>query len=70
MELQLLTAIVELLHSIVQDEWRSQNKMSAHTLGIACGLSLFPQLDPSKATVFTSYLIQNYDQLTSSHTVL
>ena len=69
-ELQYLTAITELLHTVVKDEWRPLNKMSAHTLGIACGLSLFPQLDPSKATAFTSYLIQNYDRLNDSHTVL
>jgi hypothetical protein len=69
-ELTLLTKIVELLHTMVQQPWRAENKMSAHTLGIACGLSLFPQLDPSKATAFTQYLVDNYDALNSSHSEL
>lgn len=69
-ELRLLTAIIKLLHTIVQDKWRASNKMTSHTLGIACGLSLFPQLDPSKATAFTRYLIDNYEELVESHSVL
>ena len=69
-ELNILTDIVELLRTIVQDPWRSQNKMTAHTLGIACGLSLFPQLDPSKATALTELLIIGYDTLKQSHSML
>lgn len=69
-ELLMLTDIVKLLHTMVQQPWRAENKMSPHTLGIACGLSLFPQLDPSKATAFTQYLIDNYHALQSSHSVL
>lgn len=70
MELQLLTDIIKLLHKMVQQPWKTENKMSAHTLGIACGLSLFPQLDPSKATAFTQYLIDNFDTMQSSHSFL
>lgn len=66
----MLTNIVELLHTMVQPEWRTHNKMTPHTLGIACGLSLFPQLDPSKATAFTQYIIDNYPTLETSQTVL
>lgn len=40
-----------------------ENKMNARTLGIACGLSLFPQLDPGQATRLLEYLIKNRDQL-------
>ena len=69
-ELNILTDIVELLSTIVQDPWRSQNKMTAHTLGIACGLSLFPQLDPSKATALTELLIIGCDTLKQSHSML
>ena len=70
MELQMLTQIVDLLHTIVQEEWKAHNKMTPHTLGIACGLSLFPQLDPSKATAFTQYIIDNYHLLKTSQSVL
>ena len=69
-ELNILTDVVELLHTIVQYPWCSQNKMSAHALGIACGLSLFPQLDPSKATVLTERLIIGYETLKQSHSML
>ena len=69
-ELQLLTDIIKLLHTMVQQPWKAENKMTAHTLGIACGLSLFPQLDPSKATAFTQYLIDNYGDLQGSHNFL
>ena len=69
-ELIILTDIIQLLHTVVQDPWRSKNKMTAHTLGIACGLSLFPQLDPSKATMLTERLIVDYETLKQSHSVL
>lgn len=69
-ELQLLTKVIKLLHAMVQQPWRTENKMSSHTLGIACGLSLFPQLDPYKATAFTQYLVDNYDALCKNHSVL
>ena len=69
-ELIILTDIIELLHTVVQDPWHSKNKMTAHTLGIACGLSLFPQLDPSKATVLTELLIVDYETLKQSHSIL
>ena len=65
-----LTSIVSLLNKMVQTPWKEQNKMSAHTLGIACGLSLFPNLDPSKATRLTEYCILKYDTLVDSHTLL
>ena len=69
-ELNILTDIVELLYRMVQDPWRVKNKMTAHTLGIACGLSLFPQLDPSKATLLTELLIIGYNKLRQSHTMV
>lgn len=69
-ELNILTDIVKLLNTIVQDPWHSKNKMTARTLGIACGLSLFPQLDPSKATHLTELLIVNYETLRQSHSLL
>lgn len=69
-ELGLLTDIVKLLYTMMQEPWKAQNKMSPHTLGIATGLSLFPQLDPSKATLFTQHLIDNYHMLQTSHSVL
>ena len=40
--------------------------MNARTLGIACGLSLFPQLDPGQATRLLEYLIKNRDQLSAA----
>ena len=69
-ELIAITEIIKLLHAVVQDPWHSKNKMTAHTLGIACGLSLFPQLDPSKATVLTERLIIDYEILKQSHSLL
>lgn len=69
-ELIILTDIIELLHTVVQEPWHSKNKMTARTLGIACGLSLFPQLDPSKATVLTERLIVDYETLKRSHSML
>ena len=69
-ELNILTDIIEVLHTIVQEPWHSKNKMTAHTLGIACGLSLFPQLDPSKATALTELLIVGYEVLKRSHSLL
>ena len=69
-ELNILTDIVELLHRMVQEPWCIKNKMTAHTLGIACGLSLFPLLDPSKATVLTERLILGYNALRQSHAMV
>lgn len=69
-EINTLTDVTGLLNMVVQQPWRAQNKMSAHTLGIACGLSLFPNLDPSKATSLTEYMITNYDSLRGSHSLL
>lgn len=69
-ELNMLTDVVELLHRMVQDPWRTKNKMAAHTLGIACGLSLFPRLEPSKATVLTEQLILGYNALRKSHAMV
>ena len=66
----MLTHIIGLLHTLAQDPWRSKNKMTSHALGIACGLSLFPQLDPSKATGLTELLIVRYETLKQSHSVL
>ena len=69
-ELSLVTDIASLLARLVEDKWRSSNKMAAHTLGIACGLSLFPQLEPAKATLLTERLISQQPLLLQSHTVL
>ncbi len=69
-ELSILTDIVFILHMMTQTPWKEQNKMSAHTLGIACGLSVFPGLDPSKATLLTEFLTLNYEELANSHTLL
>lgn len=69
-ELNTLTDIVGLLFIVVQEPWRKENKMSPHGLGIACGLSLFPDLDPSKATLLTEYLVTHYDSLRGSHSLL
>ena len=44
-ELQPLLEIVSLLATIVMDPWAHENKMNPRTLGIACGLSIFPTLD-------------------------
>ncbi|XP_003384235.2 PREDICTED: uncharacterized protein LOC100638759 [Amphimedon queenslandica] len=59
-ELRLLSLVVELMSNISGEP---ENKMNARTLGIACGLSLFPQLDPGQATRLLEYLIKNRDQL-------
>ncbi|XP_064384154.1 uncharacterized protein LOC135333176 isoform X2 [Halichondria panicea] len=69
-ELNVLTNIMLLLNTITQTPWKEQNKMSAHTLGIACGLSVFPDLNPSKATLLTEFLTIKYDDLAGSHTLL
>lgn len=62
-ELNLLTMIINMLSTIVSEPYKVQNKMTARTLGIACGLSLFPQLDPGQATRLLEILIKHLDQL-------
>ena len=69
-ELALLTGMVGLLKEIVSSPWKEQNKMTPRTLGIACGLSLFPQLDPGQATHLMEFLIKHYEELSSNNSVL
>ena len=45
-ELQPLLEVVSLMATIVMEPWAQDNKMNPRTLGIACGLSIFPSLDP------------------------
>ena len=45
-ELQPLLEVVSLMATIVLEPWAQDNKMNPRTLGIACGLSIFPSLDP------------------------
>lgn len=47
-ELQPLLEVVSLLATIVEEPWKQNNKMNPRTLGIACGLSVFPDLDPGR----------------------
>ena len=62
-EIHLLSLVVDMMSTISSEPWKLENKMNARTLGIACGLSLFPQLDPGQATRLLEYLIKNRDQL-------
>ena len=48
---------------LVSDPWKTKNKMTPRTLGIACGLSLFPKLDPGQTTQVLEYLIKHTDEL-------
>ena len=64
-ELKVLFSIVTFMSELVSDPWKTKNKMTPHTLGIACGLSLFPKLDPGQATQVLEYLIKHTDELQS-----
>jgi len=44
--------------------------MNPRTLGIACGLSIFPQLEPNKATALLEHLVRNSERLQQSHSLL
>lgn len=68
--LSLLTGLIQLLATLIQEPWKTDNKMTGHTLGIACGLSVFPQLEPGKAALLLNLLIKNNDELQRSHSVL
>lgn len=69
-ELQPLLQVVSLLATIVQEPWMQNNKMTPRTLGIACGLSVFPDLDPGKATVFLETLIKKNEKLQGDQSIL
>lgn len=56
-DLKVLSSITSLMGEMVSERWKSSNKMTPRTLGIACGLSLFPKLDPGQATQVLEYLI-------------
>ena len=58
------------MKAIVAEPWKGYNKMTARTLGIACGLSLFPQLDPGQATQLLEYLIKHSEELSTTHSIL
>ena len=62
-ELKVLSSIITFMAELVSEPWKSKNKMTPRTLGIACGLSLFPQLDPGQATQVLEYLIKHTDEL-------
>ena len=61
---------IDLLLCCLQEPWKSQNKMTARTLGIACGLSIFPNLEPSKATNLLEHLVRNSSKIQQSHSLL
>jgi hypothetical protein len=61
--LQLLSGIISLMVDITSEPWKLDNKMSPRTLGIACGLSIFPSYNPGQATQLLEYLIRNNEQL-------
>lgn len=54
----MLSQVVDLMAALVQEPWKLKNKMTARNLGIACGLSLFPSLDPGQATLLLEYLLK------------
>lgn len=62
-ELTLLSKITNLMVSLTSEPWTIMNKMTARTLGIACGLSLFPQFNPGQATQLLEYLIKHSSEL-------
>ena len=68
--LALLTGLIQVLATLTQEPWKTENKMTGHTLGIACGLSIFPQLEPGKAALLLNLLIKSNDELQRSHSVL
>ena len=45
-ELRHLLQITSLLAEVCKEPWAAANRMTPRTLGMACGLSLFPQLKP------------------------
>ena len=61
--LQLLSGIISLMATITSKPRKLDNKMTPRTLGIACGLSMFPQYNPGQATQLLEYLISNHQQL-------
>lgn len=69
-ELELLTRVVDVLAKLVQDPWKSKNKMTPRTLGIACGLSIFPLLEPGQAANLLEFLINSNTKLQESHSQL
>jgi hypothetical protein len=69
-ELQPLLEVVSLMATIVMEPWAQNNKMNPRTLGIACGLSIFPTLDPGTATSLLETLIKKNKVLQESQTIL
>jgi hypothetical protein len=69
-ELQPLLEVVSLMATIVMEPWAQDNKMNPRTLGIACGLSIFPSLDPGTATALLETLIKKNKVLQESQTIL
>ena len=55
--------ITNMMAMITSEPWKLDNKMTTRTLGIACGLSLFPQFDPGQATQLLEYLIKHSSEL-------
>lgn len=53
------------MSTISSEPWKLENKMTPRTLGIACGLSLFPQLNPGQATQLLEYLMKYSEELSS-----
>ena len=69
-ELITLTKLVAVFATLVSEPWKTDNKMTAHTLGIACGLSIFPGLEPGKAALLLEQLVKHHSVLDSSHAQL
>ena len=69
-ELTTLSKVVAMFATLVSDPWKTDNKMTAHTLGIACGLSIFPGLEPGKAARLLEQLVKHHSVLESSHSQL
>ena len=61
---------VFILLCYLQEPWKTENKMNPRTLGIACGLSVFPRLEPGKATNLLEHLVRNSSKIQQSHSLL
>ena len=69
-ELTILTKLIAMFAVLISEPWKTDNKMTAHTLGIACGLSIFPGLEPGKAALLLEQLVKHHSVLESSHSPL